>query len=117
MSDGIRDDIVVFIATRTLGTGDEGLGETLMTNFVRSLATAGARPGAILLMNGGVHLAAAGSQVAGDLALLYESGTAVISCGTCVKFFGLEQRMKAGSIGNMNEITARLLRAGRVIRP
>ncbi len=108
--------IVVFITGDLLGSGDEKLGRILMEGFVRTLVEQTAAPDKILFMNGGVRLAAEGSPVLHALRSLADRGCEVSSCGTCLDFFGLKDKLAAGSVSSMFDIQGALLRAERVIR-
>jgi hypothetical protein len=68
-------------------------------------------------MNSGVKLAAAGAKGAEPLGALAASGTEVLSCGTCLDYFDLQDRLAVGRASNMQEITERLMAADRVVRP
>jgi hypothetical protein len=68
-------------------------------------------------MNSGVKLVAAGSEGVAPLAALEELGTEVLSCGTCLDYFELRERLGVGRASNMQEIAARLMAADHVVRP
>lgn len=91
----------LLITTDHLGRGDIELGRILMKNFLYALARAEAKPVAVLLANEGVRLACEGSSSLEDLRLLSEAGVAVRSCGTCLDFLGLKDRLAAGEVGTM----------------
>lgn len=107
----------VLIASDTLGQGDDKLGAILMEGFVRTLLEQERVPGKLLLMNGGVRLAAQGSPLLPALAALGDRGCEVLACGTCLNYFGLADKLAAGRVSNMLEIQAALLSASSVIRP
>jgi hypothetical protein len=41
----------------------------------------------------------------------------ILSCETCLDFYGLKERVKVGAISNTYEIVQSLLEADRLIRP
>jgi hypothetical protein len=41
----------------------------------------------------------------------------ILSCGTCLDFYGLKEKLKVGIISNMYDIAQSLLEADRLIRP
>lgn len=106
---------VFFAAGETLGSGNDALGATLMELFFYAL-TEGEVPRGIVLMNGGVRLAAQNAQTAQHLHALNQKGCAVLVCGTCLDFYGLTAAVPAGWVSNMFEITQFLSAAPRVIR-
>ena len=44
-------------------------------------------------------------------------GVELLACGTCLDFFHLKERLRAGKVSNMFEIASRLVAADRVVRP
>lgn len=108
---------VVLLASDRLGHGDDELGAVLVRSFVKTLAALESPPAAILLVNGGVRLAAEGSPLIQDLEGLEARGVEVLSCGTCLDWFHLKEALRAGKPTNMMEIVTRLTRADRVVRP
>jgi sulfur relay (sulfurtransferase) complex TusBCD TusD component (DsrE family) len=62
-------------------------------------------------------LASEGSKVLETLKGLSEEGVEIVSCGTCIDFYGLKDKMKVGVISNMYDIIQSLLGADRLIRP
>ena len=106
----------VFITSNRLGTGDERLGELLIKAFLNCIWQARPRPERIILMNNGVKLGIDGSDALETLALLEKDGVDILSCGTCLAYYNLTERLKAGRVSNMHEIVDALLAALRVIR-
>jgi sulfur relay (sulfurtransferase) complex TusBCD TusD component (DsrE family) len=62
-------------------------------------------------------LSSEGAEVLGTLQALSEKGVEILSCGTCLDFYGLKEKLKVGKISNMYDITQSLLEADRLIRP
>ncbi len=105
----------VLVASGTLGSPDETLGEALMKAFLSNLADRAEAPLAVALMNGGVLLALEGTSTCESLAKLEGKGVNVLVCGTCTKHFGVTEKVGAGCISNMMEITDTLLSAPRIL--
>jgi selenium metabolism protein YedF len=108
---------VVFIASETVGNGDDKLGRILMEGFVSTLAEQDRAPDSIMLMNAGVKLATEGSPVLDLLKIMTDKGCEILVCGTCLDYFGLKERLGVGIVSNMFDIQGALLRASSVIRP
>ena len=106
---------VVCLATDRLGQGNEELGAILMKAFLNTLWDYERSPEKLILINNGVFLAAEGSDVLDALVLLEQKGVDILSCGTCLVFYGLKEKLRAGRISNMHEIVAAMMTAGRVI--
>lgn len=71
----------------------------------------------MILINSEVRLASEGSEVLDTLRNLSEQGVEILSCETCLDFYGLKERVKVGAISNTYEIVQSLLEADRLIRP
>ena len=110
-----EDGPVFLISSNTLGTGDDQLGAILMKSFFVSLQEQEPLPQTLLLLNGGVHLAAEGSPVLPGLQELSRRGVKILVCGTCLDFFHLKDKLAVGSVTNMYSILQELAGAGRAI--
>lgn len=95
---------VVLIGSHVLGNGDDKLGTLLMSNFLRLLGQREELPKFIILWNGGVKLAANDSETVEFLMMLEDRGVCIISCRTCVEYFGLDASIGAGEIDGMVRI-------------
>ena len=95
---------VVLIGSDMLGSSDEKLGRLLMSNFLRLLGQRQELPPYVILWNCGVKLAAVNSETVDFLKALQDRGVEIISCRTCVEYFGLEDSIGAGEIDGMVRI-------------
>jgi selenium metabolism protein YedF len=111
------EKVVVYISSHFLGVGDETLGSFLMKAFLKTLLDLEKRPDRLILINSGVQLASEDSKALEALRVLSEKGVEIVSCGTCIDFYGLKDKIKVGTISNMYDIVQSLLEADRVIRP
>ena len=109
--------VVVYINSHLLGVGDEALGSILMRAFLKTLLDMETRPNRLILINSGVRLASEGSEVLETLRTLSEKGVEILSCGTCLDFYGLKEKLRVGIVSNMYDIAQSLLGADRLIRP
>ena len=112
-----RGNIVIYLNSRFLGTGDEALGSILMKSFLKTLLELETKPNGLILINSGVWLSSEGSDVLETLRTLSEKGVEILSCGTCLDFYGLKEKLKVGKVSNMYTIAQTLLEAERVVRP
>lgn len=108
-------DKVAVINSERMGVGNEELGARLIGNFLKTLVGAEKKPQTLVLYNAGVKLAAKGSPVLESLHSLENLGVEIVSCGTCVNFFGLADQMEAGRVSHMQEIVKILTEAETVI--
>jgi selenium metabolism protein YedF len=108
---------VVLIGATELGDGDPELGRTLMRMFVFTLKEVEPPPSALVFVNRGVRLTTEGSRLLDDLVELAARGVEILSCGTCLDYYGLKERLAVGQVTNMFQIATLLSTADRVIRP
>ena len=108
---------LVLITTETFGRGDDELGEKLMGNFLSTLPELGESLWRVILLNGGVKLAATPGKALDSLKALENAGTDVLVCGTCLDFYGLLEAKQAGQTTNMLDVVTSLALADKVIRP
>lgn len=109
--------VVAWVTSEFFGSGDDELGRILMTAFVKTLKEIEPRPGKVIFANSGVRLTTEGSELLDVLAELEASGVEILSCGTCLDFFNLMDKLKIGKASNMYEITMALAGADRVVKP
>ena len=112
-----RTDTVVVIASDQMGEGAEELGKTLLKAFVFSLTQQDKLPKTILFYNGGAHLTCEGSPMLEDLKALEAEGVEILTCGTCLNFYGLTEKLAVGGVTNMYVIAEKMLGAGNVVKP
>jgi len=110
-------NVVVYLNSRFLGIGDEALGSILMRSFLKTLLELKTIPSRLILINSGVWLSSEGSDVLETLQTLSERGVEILSCGTCLDFYGLKENLRVGAVSNMFTIAQTLLEAERVVRP
>ena len=109
--------VAVLVSSQHFGQGDAELGAVLMRAFIKTLREVRPAPSAILFVNTGVNLTTKGSELIDDLRALEELGAKVLSCGTCLDFYGLKEKLQVGSVTNMYNIVATLVSTDRVVRP
>ncbi|MDR0601919.1 MAG: sulfurtransferase-like selenium metabolism protein YedF [Treponema sp.] len=106
--------LVVAFGKNTMGEGSGELGNILVKAFIYSLTELESPPDMLLFFNSGVMLTTEGSTVAADLKTLASRGTIVSSCGTCLDFYGLKEKLLVGNVTNMYAI-ASAMSQGRLI--
>lgn len=110
------ENIVIVIDSDEMGKGDKELGEVLIKGFIYSLTEMETLPKTIILYNKGVFLATKNENTIEDLKKLEEMGVEIISCGTCVNYYGLQESLKVGTLTNMYTILDRQMKATKVVR-
>jgi len=102
---------VLLLGSEGLGRGDDGLGLTILGNFLKTLVGNPLRPDKIVCWNAGVKLLSADSPVVAALQDLEGIGVEILACKTCVEHFGLQQKLKAGEVSTMPVISDLLMRS------
>jgi len=114
---GDPSKIVVYVHSNTMGRGDDALGGILIKGFLKTLRDVDPKPAKLVFVNKGVFLTTEGSELIGDILELEEMGIEVLSCGTCLDFFNLKEKLKVGLASNMFDITSALMQADKVVMP
>jgi len=103
----VKDELenkCIFISSNKMGKGNDELGDILMKGFIYTLTESKPYPKSILLVNSGVKLSTENYDTVQNLKILEESGVEILSCGTCLDYYGLKESLKVGSITNMYTI-------------
>jgi len=109
--------LLVYIDGETMGRGNEELGNVLMGAFLKTLKELEIRPWRLIFINTGVKLASRESGYMDTLKEIENSGIEILSCGTCVDYFHLKDKIGIGRVSNMFEILSSFNEATHVIRP
>ena len=108
---------VVILSADTMGTGDEVLGRKLMNAFIFALKNQDTLPDKVICYNSGARLTTENEKAIEDLKDLAAAGVTVMTCGTCLDFYGLKEKLQVGIISNMYDIVEAQTSAAKVIRP
>ncbi|MCF0151276.1 MAG: sulfurtransferase-like selenium metabolism protein YedF [Firmicutes bacterium] len=108
---------VICVTSDKMGLGDDTLGANLMKAFFFAVTQQDMLPRTILFYNGGAKLTVEGSPVLEDLKKLAEEGVDILTCGTCLNFYGIADKLAVGDVTNMYDIVEKLSAASNVIRP
>ncbi|MFA4916235.1 MAG: sulfurtransferase-like selenium metabolism protein YedF [Syntrophales bacterium] len=112
---GKTPDVVICITSTRLGKGSKELGKILMSSFFNTLWDYKPKPSKLIFINAGVMLTTEGSEVLDALKLLEKEGVKILSCGTCLGYYGITDKLRVGKVTNMHEILDALFNAERVI--
>lgn len=110
-------DKVVVIRSNVMGEGDPELGKVLIKGFIYALSQQEDLPKTILFYNGGAYLTCEGSASLDDLKELELRGVRILTCGTCLNFYGLSEKLKVGEVTNMYEIAETMSKASLIVSP
>lgn len=113
--DNLKGNTVILIKSNVLGQGDDKLGSILMKGFMYTLTQMEGEIKALLFLNSGVLLTTSGSELIEHIKQLESNGVEVMSCGTCLEYYGLTDKLEVGTVGNMYSIVEDLLHSSKVI--
>jgi selenium metabolism protein YedF len=114
----LEDDgagLVVAIGRDCLGGANEELGQSLMKSFIFSLTELAAPPEQIVFFNGGARLTTEGAATLDDLAALAGKGSRISTCGACLNYFKLTDKLAIGQVTNMYAIVTAMAQARKLI--
>lgn len=115
--DSRRKGMLVVLSANVMGTGDAKLGTNLMKAFVFALTKQDQLPDTILCYNTGASLTCEGADTLEDLKLMESEGVTILTCGTCLDFYGLKEKLAVGGVTNMYDIVERMENAAQIIKP
>lgn len=96
-----RGGVAILVTSQFFGQGNEELGQVLMKSFLYSLNEMKEQIKHIIFMNSGIFLACEGSPVLEYLQGLEADGVEILSCGTCLDFYGMKEKLAVGQVTNM----------------
>lgn len=108
---------VVAVSSDKMGSGNDELGAVLMKSFFFAETQLDTLPDKILFYNGGAKLTVEGSDCLEDIRILEKEGVEILTCGTCLDFYGLKEKLAVGAVTNMYTIAEILQNAVSVVSP
>ncbi len=115
--DGRKKKKIVVIRSGKMGEGNDELGAVLMKGFIYALTELEELPETILLYNGGAPLSCEDSDSLEDLKTLEAQGVEIMTCGTCLNYYGLTDKLAVGTVTNMYAIAEKMSEADTIICP
>jgi selenium metabolism protein YedF len=107
--------IMVLITSDKMGHGDDGLGDMLLFNFIKTLKEMGPELWRVVFVNMGVSFTAEGSEAVPILQELAREGVQILACGACLAYFHILDKIQVGEVTNMLEIVTGMQEADSVI--
>ncbi len=111
----VTGPLVLVVSANVMGRGEHELGDILIRGFFHTLGEVRPLPDTIIFFNTGVKLTCEGSPVLDDLCALENEGIEILSCGTCLNYLNLTEKLAVGQISNMYSIAEAILGAGKVV--
>ena len=112
-----RDNTVIVVSSDRMGEGNDELGKVLIKGFIFAVTQLDTLPKTMLFYNGGATLTAEGSDSLEDLKSLEAQGVEIMTCGTCLDYYGLKEKLQVGTVTNMYSIVETMAKAGRIVKP
>lgn len=112
-----KKGMTVVLSANVMGAGEEKLGKALMKAFVFAVTKQDQLPETILCYNTGAYLTCEGADTLEDLKALEAEGVNILTCGTCLDFYGIKDKLAVGSVTNMYEIVEKMETSQTIIRP
>lgn len=110
-----RRQVTVFVGSSTFGQGAEELGRILIKGLVYAFSQADEVPHRIVFFNDGARLTCEGSEMLDDIRELERRGCEVLTCGTCLDFHGIKDRLAVGGVTNLYAISEFALGPDKVV--
>ena len=101
-------NIAVLVTSQYMGKGNDELGRVLAKSFFFTLTETYPLPKTIMFINSGIILTCEGSHVLEEIMELEKSGVEILSCGTCLDYYQLKDKLCVGSISNMYTIVEKM---------
>lgn len=115
--DSRKKGLVAVLSANVMGGGEEKLGKALMKAFVFALTKQDVLPETIVCYNSGAYLTCEGSDSLEDFKALEAEGVNIMTCGTCLDFYGMKEKLAVGTVTNMYDIVETMENARSIIRP
>ena len=112
-----KKNTVVVISSKAMGHGGDELGTALMKGFIFALSQQETLPTTILFYNGGANIPVEGSVSLEDLKNMEAQGVEILTCGTCLNFYGLTEKLAVGEVTNMYTIVEKMMGADLIVKP
>ncbi len=112
-----EENYIVVISSDRMGAGNDELGKVLIKGFIFAITQLDKLPKTMLFYNGGATLTAEGSDSLEDLKHLEEQGVEILTCGTCLNYYGLTEKLQVGNVTNMYTIVEKMTQADKIINP
>lgn len=112
-----EENMVVVISSDRMGSGNDELGKVLIKGFIFAVTQLETLPKTMLFYNGGATLTTEDSDCLEDLKHLSEQGVEILTCGTCLNYYNLTDKLAVGSVTNMYTIVEKMAGATKIMQP
>ena len=110
----MEKNVFLVISSDVMGK-EEDIGKKVITNFFETVKSTKEIPHTIFFLNAGVKLTTLDEEVLAILKDIESMGTEIYSCGTCLKHYNLEERIKVGNRGASTQVVEAFNEFNKVI--
>jgi selenium metabolism protein YedF len=108
-------DTCIFISSDKMGNGNDELGHVLMKGYIYALTESKPYPKSIMFVNSAIKLTTENEATIENLKVLESAGVEILSCGTCLDYYGLKEALKVGTVTNMYTIVENMNSSSKTI--
>ena len=113
----VTGDTIAVFSSDKMGQGNDELGGVLIKGCIYAITQLEELPKKMIFYNGGAKLTCEGSDSLEDLKNLESQGVEIMTCGTCLDYYGLKEKLAVGTVTNMYSIVESMQQAGKIIKP
>jgi selenium metabolism protein YedF len=113
----VNKDLLLILKSCGIADTEPDLGAKLMNSFLNVLFEAGSLPAKIICMGTGIFLTTEDSPVHEILDKFSRNGTEILSCGTCLEYYGRADKLIIGNPTNMKDTVRAILGYKKVLSP
>lgn len=113
----INKDLLLILKSSGIADSEPDLGVKLMNSFLNVLFETGSLPAKIICMGTAVFLTTEDSPIGEILNEFARNGTEILSCGTCLEYYGRTDKLIIGDITNMKETVGAMLNYKKILSP
>ena len=110
-------NLLLMLKSSGLGDGEPDLGEKLMRSFLEMMLETGTVPAKIICMNSGVFLTTEGSPVSDLMSEFKKAGSEILSCATCLDYYGRKDKLIIGAPTNMKDTVIAMKGFKKILSP
>lgn len=107
--------IMVLVTSVHMGHGDDGLGDMLQFNYLKTLKEIGPDLWRVAFVNSGVKFTVEDSEAVPYLQELAGEGVQILACGACLAYFHILDKIQVGEVSNMFDIVTSMKLADSVV--
>jgi selenium metabolism protein YedF len=110
-----RDERHLMVISADVMGREADIGAVLMKGFFQTMLESGQLPGTMFFLNAGVKLTTVNDDTVPALKDIAGAGVEIFSCGTCLKHFGLEDKLRVGYPGTTAILLEKMADASKAV--